>query len=185
MFKFDTLFLRVSKLSKREKFIFYGAVAFFSLAVSDRLILGPILSKAKSLNEKINNQEAIIKNSLHILAQKDRILKQVKLYASYGEQAKSHEEEIVFLQKEIERLANKSAIYVIDIKSAGFKQEDIFKKFFVKLNFEAQLEQLTNFFYEVENSKKLIRIEKYDIRPKTEGSSIIRCSTIISKAVLP
>ena len=174
-----------SRLSKRERLVLYGAIFFISVALLDRLMLGPILSKVKSLNKEIQSQEALSKKSLHILAQKDRIIKEVNRYASYVAHAQSQEEEIIFLLKEIEKMANKSSVYVIDIKSTGLVEEGILKKYLVKLNCEAQMEQLTKFFYDVENSNKLLKIEKYDIRPKTEGSSVLRCTASISKAVLP
>ena len=175
----------ISRLSKKEKFVFCGAVFFVSLVFVDRLILGSILSKIKLLDKEIQSQEATIKKSLHILAQKDRIKKEADKYASFVIPAQSQEEEMVFFLKDIEELANKCSVYVIDIKSAGLAEEGVFKKYLVKLNCEAQMEQLTALFHGVESSNKLLKIEKYDIRPKTGGSSIVRCTASISKAVLP
>ena len=40
----------LSRLSKREKFIFYGAAFFASIALIDRLIVSPISSKIAYLN---------------------------------------------------------------------------------------------------------------------------------------
>lgn len=180
--KLSTFILR---LSKREKFVLYGAVFFVSLVFLDRLVLGSILSKIKLLNKEIQSQEATIKKSLHILVQKDRIKKEANKYASFVTPAQSQEEEIVFFLKGIEELANKCSVYVIDIKSVGLAEEGIFKKYLVRLNCEAQMEQLTALFYELESSNRMLKIEKYDIRPKTQGSSIVRCTVSISKAVLP
>lgn len=175
----------LSRLSKREKLILYGVIFFVSLVFLDRLILRSILSKIKLLDKEIQSQEATIKKSLHILVQKDRIKKEANKYASFVTSAQSQEEEMVFLLKGIEELANKRSVYVIDIKSAGLAEEGIFKKYLVRLNCEAQMEQLTGFFYELESSNRMLKIEKYDIRPKTEGSSIVRCTVSISKMVMP
>jgi len=173
-----------SRLSKRERFILYCVFCFISLALLDRLILRPILSKVKSLNREIQSQEATIKKNLYILAKKDSILKEADEYVLYVTHEQSQEEEVLFLLKEIEKLANKASVYVIDIKSAGLEEDGMFRKYLVKLNCEAQMEQITRFFYDVESSNKLLKIEKYDIKPKTEGSSVLRCTTSISKAVL-
>ncbi|MCK4519565.1 MAG: hypothetical protein KAT96_00120 [Candidatus Omnitrophica bacterium] len=175
----------ILRLSKREKFVFFSAIFFVSLIFLDRLVLGPILSKMKLLNKEIQSQESTIKKSLHILAQKDRLKKETNKYASFVVPAQSQEEEMVFFLKDIEELANKCSVYVIDIKSAGLAEEGIFKKYFVRLNCEAQMEQLTELFYKLESSSKMLKIEKYDIKPKTEGSSVVRCTVSISKAVLP
>jgi hypothetical protein len=181
----EKLFASFSRLSKRERLVLYGAVFFISFAFLDRLILGPILSRIKSLNEDIQDQKTMIKKNLHILAQKDRITKEMNKYTPFLMQAQSQEEEMVFLLKEIEELTNKCSVYVIDIKSAGLAEEGMFKKYLVRLNCEAQMEQLTQLFYELESSNSLLKIEKFDIRPKTAGSSVVRCTTSISKAVLP
>lgn len=175
----------ISHLSKSEKIILCGAVFFVSLVFLDRLILSSILSKIKLLDREVQSQEAAIKKSLHILTQEDRIKKEANKYASFATPAQSQEEEMVFFLKDIEELANKSSVYVIDMKSAGFAEEGIFRKYLVRLNCEAQMEQLTGLFYELESSNRMLTIEKYDIRPKTEGSSIVKCAVSISKAVLP
>ena len=179
------LFNLFSRLSKRERLVLYAASFFIALVLLDRLVMGPILFKIKSLNQEIQSQKSFIKRNLHILAQKERIRKEVNIYASYVTAAQSQEEETVFLLKEIEEIANESSVYVIDIKSAGFEKEGILKKYLVKINCEAQMEQLIHFFYDVESSNKLLQIEKYDMRPKTEGSSVLRCALSISQVVMP
>lgn len=179
------LFAIISRLSKRERIILYGTVFVISLVLLDRLVLGTILSKIKSLNQEIKTQEATIKKSLHILAQKDRIEKETNKYTSFVAPAQSKEEEMVFLLKVIEELADGSSVYVIDIKPGSFTESGVFRKYLVKLTCEAQMEQLTELFYKIESSDKLLQIEKYDIKPKTEGSSVVRCSISISKAVFP
>lgn len=175
----------ISRLSKRERLVFYGTAFVIAIVFLDRLVLGAILFKMKSLSQEIKVQEATIKKSLHILAQKDRIEKEANKYTAFVTPAQSEEEEMILLLKAIEELADKSSAYVIDIKPGGFTESGVFKKYLVKLNCEAQMEQLTEFFYKIESSDKLLQIEKYDIKPKTEGSSVVRCSMSISKAVFP
>lgn len=179
------LFVSFSRLPKRNKIILFGVVFFISFVFPVRLMLGSILSKIKLLNKEIQSQEVTIRKSLQMLSQKDRIEKEVDKYTFFATVAQSQEEEIVILLKDIEELANKCSVYMIDIKPAGFTKEGILKKYLVRLNCEAQMEQIAEFFYKLESSKGLLKIEKYDIRPKTEGSSIVRCAMSISKAVLP
>lgn len=175
----------ISRLSKREKLVLYGAVFFVSLVFVDQLILGSILSKIQFLDREIESQKTTVKRSLHILAQGDRIKKDVEKYTFFVMPARSPEEEVAFFLKDIEELANKSSVYVIDMKSTSFFEESIFNKYIVKLNCEAQIEQIVTFFYEVENSNRMLKVEKYDMRPKTAGSSILRCTASISKVVVP
>lgn len=174
----------LSKRSKQEKTILFVIVFLIVAAILHVLILRPILSKMKDLDAQIKTEESRTKRNLHILAQKDRIREEIDYFGSYVVPARTQDEETVgFLQK-IEEIANKSSLYVIDIKSAGVEAGDLLDKYFVKLNCEALIEQLTNFFYDVESSKKLYKVESFDIRPKTIGSSVIRCAVTISKAVM-
>jgi len=175
----------VSHLSKRERTIFYIAAAVVSLIILDRLIIYPVLSKMRSLDEEIQQEKTLIQRDLHILAQKERIIQERKKYAAYSVQDLSTEEVTTLLLKEIGSLANKTSVYLIDIKPTGIKEEDVYRKYLVNLSCEAQMEQIINFMYSIEDSNSLLKIEQYNISPKSEDSSIARCSMVISKTAIP
>ncbi len=183
--KIQTFYTFVSHLSKKEKIIFYTAISFVSLTLLDRLIISPIYSKIKSLNEEIQEKESSTKKNLHILAQKDRISSEIAQYTSFLSSAKSEEEETTLLLKEIEGLANKSSVYLVDMKPGGLKDSGSSKKYLISLNCEAQMEQLSDFMYNIENSNELLTIEKYQISPKSKESSVVKCSMSIAKIVMP
>jgi Tfp pilus assembly protein PilO len=175
----------LTHLSKREKVILYGAVIFISLAFFDRLIINMVSGKIKSLNQEIEARESGIRRDLKILTQKQRIDIQRANYSSYLEGVKSENEETTGLLKDIESLANKAAIYLIDMKPAGIKEAGQTKKYLVNLNCEGKMEQLAEFMYNVETYKKLLSIEKYQINPKSKDTDIAKCSMSISKLVIP
>lgn len=184
LLKIKTFYSFLAHLSKREKIILYAAVLFVSLTLLDRLIISPIYSKMKSLDNEIRERESAIQKNHRIFAQKDRILSETAKYTPYLNNLKYSEEDMTVILKEIENLANKSSIYLIDLKPAGLKEAGLNKKFVVNLECEAQMEQLTDFMYNIENSTKLLRIEKYQISPKSKESSIAKCSMSISKLVM-
>lgn len=176
----------LARLSKKEKLLFYCAVFFISLVLLDRLITRPIFSKMRSLDEEIRDKQAGLKRDLHILAQRGKISQLKNKYASYLAAAKSEDEEMVSLLKEAENLANKSSISLIDLKPGSFNKEGGSSlKFLINLNCEAQMEQLLGFIYAIENSGKLLSIEKYQINPTTKDSNVVECSITISKVVIP
>lgn len=185
MIKIDAFSTFLARLNKREKLVLYLAVVAISLTLLDRLIVAPITSKIQSLSNQINDKQAVIKRSLRILSQKDRILAEATKYNSYLDGLKSEDEEMTSILREIEGLANKSSVYLTDLKPAGVKDMGPFKKYFITLNCEAQAEQLVNFFYGIENSDKLLSIDKYQLMPKSSESSIARCTMTISKMTLP
>jgi len=175
----------VSRLSKRERTIFYATVFVIGIVLLDRLMLSPILSKIEELNDTINLQEDAVEQSLLIVTQEKRIEGEAKRYVPYLSKPQTEEKEITAFLKEVENIAKKSSVYLIDIKPAGQEVDGVSTQYFVKLNFEAQMEQVFNFFYSITHFEQLLKIEGYQIKPKSEGSSIVTCSTSISKAIIP
>ncbi len=175
----------ISKLSKRERVIFYVTVFFVGLVLSDRLILSPILSKIDELDVAIQSQEEIIEQSLLIVTQEGRIEKERGRYTSYLSKPQLEEKEVTAFLKEVENIAKKSSVYLVDIKPSGTTSDGVSTLYFVKLNFEAQMEQVFNFFHSITSYDQLLKIEGYEISPKSEGSSIVTCSTSISKSIIP
>jgi hypothetical protein len=174
-----------SHLSKRERLIFYIALGIISLTIVDRLIVHPVLSKMNSLDEEIQQEKSRIKRDLHILGQEERIVEESKKFAKYSIQDLSVEEVTTHLLKEIGSLASKTSVYLIDIKPTGVKEEGAYRIYLVNLTCEAQLEQVMSFMYSIESSDSLLKIDKYNISPKSEESSIARCSMTISKTAIP
>lgn len=174
----------LARLSKREKIIFYCAVSFVSLMSLDRLIISPVYLRMRELNKEIQEEEAEIKKNLRILALKDKISAESAKFASFSNSAKSEEEEMTSILKEVENLANKTSVYLVDMKPGGVKEAGASKKYLVNLNCEGQMDQIVNFMYEIENSNKLLTIEKYQISPKTKESSVTACVFSISKALI-
>ena len=172
------------RLSKREKLILYLSAFFISLTLIDRLVIDPISSKIKSLDDEIAKKEQAIVQAGRIVSQKDKIESAKAAYGSFLAESGSGEE-MALLLKEIEAMANKSSVYLLDLKPAGLKEVDGLKKYLIALNCEAQMEQLVDFMYAIESSPRLLTIEKYNISQKARDSSIARCSISISKLSLP
>ncbi|MDD5129677.1 MAG: GspMb/PilO family protein [Candidatus Omnitrophica bacterium] len=174
----------LGRLSKKDKIIFYLAVFVVSLLILDRAIISPVFSKIKLLNKEIQDKQATIKKNLRILAQKDKIVTQGSKYSAFlGDSKISDDEQVTLVLKELESLASKSSVYLVDMKPAGIKESGSSKKIFINLNCEAQMEQLVEFIYNMENSNSLISIEKYQITPKAKESSVAKCSISVYKVV--
>ncbi|MDD5729625.1 MAG: hypothetical protein PHN57_00640 [Candidatus Omnitrophica bacterium] len=181
----DVFLKFISGLSKREKAVFYLAVIFLSITLVDRLIISPVSLKMKALDKQIKEKEENIVRDLHILAQKDKILAESVKNAPYVGKAKSEEELTTDILKEIENITSKSAVYLVDMKPAGVKNIGSSKKYLVNLDCEASMDQLIDFMYTIENTSKLLTIEKYDIAPRSEESNTMKVSMSISKMVIP
>lgn len=176
---------RIGRLSKKERLILYLAICFVSLTLLDRSVISPIYSRIKSLNSEIKEREMTIKKNLRILAQEERIASEIAQYSTLLASAKFAGEDATALLKEIEDLANKSSVYLVNMRPAGSRSLGASSKLLINLNCEAQMEQLADFMYNIETSDKLLTIERYQISPKAKGSSVVTCSMTIAKIIMP
>jgi Tfp pilus assembly protein PilO len=175
----------LSRFSEREKFILYATVAVVSLVLVDRLIVGPVIDRIGYLNKQIDREKVLIKNTMLITSQKDKILKEIQKYNAFSVKSTTPEEEITSLLKEIENLANKSSVYLVNIKPKGAAENDFYKEYVVDLNCEAQMEQLIGFMHAIESSNKILKINEYNIAPKSRDSTTAVCRMTVSKLVIP
>ena len=184
-FSLQQIYTILTHLSKRERLILNVAAFFVSMILLDRLIINPVSSKMRSLGQEIEDEKTAIKKNLRLVAQKDKISSESEKYNSYVSSSKSEEEEMTSILKEVENLANKSSVYLIDMKPGGLKESASTKKYLINLNLESQMEQLIEFMYNVESSNHLFIIEKYQVGPKSKESSVAKCSITISKTIIP
>jgi len=185
MIKIQDILKIFANLSKREKTILYVAASVISVLVIDRLIVAPFFGKLKSLDTDIVEKQASIKKDLHILAQKDKIQAESAKYDTVYKSVISEEAEMTLFLKDLEVLASKTSVYLVDMKPSGVKATGGSKKFIVTMNCEAQMGQFADFVYNVENANKLLMVEKYQVSPKSKDSSVAKISVTVSKVVLP
>ncbi|MCM8791981.1 MAG: type 4a pilus biogenesis protein PilO [Candidatus Omnitrophica bacterium] len=183
MLKIKIIYDFISHLSKRERRIFYFTVGVLFILFVDRLVIGPIILRIDTLNKEIFEKQNAINRSLQILAQREKIKQQINKMSIFLENLRSSSDEMTSLLKEVERLANKSAVYLVDMKPGGLKEAGFFKKYVINLNCEAQMPQLVEFMYNIESSHRLMTIEKYEITPKSKETGVASCTMTITKIV--
>ena len=179
--KLAQFYVNRSKSEKRILFVTFLVLGFLFV---DRVIVLPITTSLSSLSNSIREQETTIKKSMNVLLHKDSIVSESKEYIAYSVEAKNPEEEMVGLLKEVESVAEKSGVSLIFVKPGTIKDENGIKKYYSNLECEAPMDQVATFFHQIESSTKLLKIEKYQIQPKSKDSSIARCTISIYKTVL-
>jgi hypothetical protein len=173
-----------SKMSKREKMVLYGAAAFVAIAFLDRAIIGPIVSRTRTLDQAIIDKKAGIERDTKILSQKDSIEMRKAEYRAYSVLATTPEQDTSSLLKEVDALALKSSVNVADMKPQEPKTEQDFKRYQVNVNCEAPFDKLIEFLYNIENSKKVLKIEKFTLSLKSKQDVTLKCMLTVSKVVL-
>jgi len=185
MINLQTLQVFYSRLSKREKTIFYITVVVVFLLLFVKLLIEPFIDKMRSQREEIANKRKLIELDLRLLAAEDIITQEMKKYENYFSQAGSAEEEIIYIQQEIQSIADRLGVYIGYIRSSETLQQGFFTIYYIMVNCEGEMPGIVEFMYELENSTKLLSVEKYSITPKSETSSVAQCRMTISKTVIP
>ena len=173
-----------AKLSKGERRTLVVTVLVLSLLFTDRVIVTPLTTTLASLNQSVREQENSIKKSMNVLLYKDGITAESREYMAYSVEAKSPEEEMVGLLREVEAVTERSGVNLIFVKPGAVKEEKEIKKYYANLECEGPMEQVATFFHDIESSSQLVKIEKYQIQPKSKESSIARCTVSVYKTVL-
>jgi len=184
MKKIQDIHAFLAHLPKRDKIRFYCAGVFVLIALFDRLIIAPISAKLHSLDKQIAEKESAIKMDLRILGEKERIELESTKYKSFFTREGSAEEEMSSLMKEVETLANKSTVYLLDMKPGTVKESATSRQYTVTLNCEGPLKRIIEFMYALETSKKLLKTDKLQISVKSKESDTLKCSLLISKIIL-
>ncbi len=173
------------KLSKRERWILYGASLVIGGLLLDRVIIGPVIGRISFLESEIKSQEAAAQKSTHVLLRKDQIEAEGKQLSAYSVVSDLPEEkEMTSLLKEMENLAGQAAVNVLYVKPGVIEPAGGTKRYSVSMECEAEMPELVTFFHSIESSKKLYNIEKYEIQPKNKESAIARCTLTVSKTIL-
>jgi len=185
MINLKPLYQTFLHLPKKQKTVIYVAGGVFLLSLVNLLIILPVFSKIHSLNEAKRKKKAAIIRDLNVLDKKSEILSESKKYATFLKEARSDEEETTLLLKEIENIASKGSLYIVEMKPAGIREEKSnLKKFVINLTCEGQMEQVIGFMHNIENAATLLNIEKFQLSPKSKDSSIAQCTMTISKMVM-
>lgn len=173
------------RFSKKEKRGIYIAIIFISLAFLDRLVVSPINGKIQQINRDIKLSEKQLGQYLRYLLQKERVSKEYQKYLQFVEKIGSDEEEVAKIIGEIEELARRTKIYLVDIKPQSPKEIDFYKEYTVEIEIEGRLEPIVNFLYQINNSLQLLRAEKLRITLKEKEADVIKSSMLITKILIP
>ena len=76
---------------------------------------------------------------------------------------------MIDLLKDIESLAKKEELQILDIHSPDPEREKYYRKHFVRVKLEGQLSPLANFLYELQNSSRPLKVENLTMEMKRDA----------------
>jgi Tfp pilus assembly protein PilO len=173
----------LSRLSKKEKRLFYITVAIVSIVFLDRVVFKPVINKLESFNGKISVEEKKLEKSMLILAQEQAITSEYKKFAENIKQEQSDEEAIAILLSYLEKMANSVSVFILDMKPAPVEKSEFYKKYAVKIEAEAKISNLTDFIYQLENSPKLLRVSDFRLTPQKK-ETVLKINMTVTEVLI-
>ncbi len=172
------------KLSRKEQIGLMIAFSFLILAFLDRVIISPIRNKMKRIDREIKISEKQLSMNLRNIKQKDIIEEKYNKYVKYLKRSGSDEEEMVRILGEIEVLARKSHIYLVDSKPQTPKRVKFYKQYMVGIEVEGEMSDLITFLHELNTSSQLLRAEKVRLSIKAKKRGVIKGFMLITKVLV-
>ncbi|MDD5408583.1 MAG: type 4a pilus biogenesis protein PilO [Candidatus Omnitrophica bacterium] len=173
----------LSRLSKKERRLFYIAVTVVAVVFLDRVVFRPVLNKLESFNGKISLEEKKLEKSLLILGQEAAITQEYKKFAQSIKQEQSDEETIASLLSSIEKMAKSVSVFILDMKPAPVEKAEFYKKYAVKIEAEAKISNLTDFIYQLENSPNLLRVADFRITPQKK-ETVLKINMTVTEVLI-
>lgn len=172
-------------LSQREKRLFYLTISLLAILFIYRFVIKPVVVNWKDLDEKISVSGLKLEKSQKMLNLKSRIQRDYERYASSVRMTGSEEEEMAKFLTEIESLARSSSVHISGIKPLPIKKVDFYKKYIVELEAEGDINQVSRFIYDIQNSPQLLKIDKFSLSTKGAGTNLLKCNILVSKVLIP
>lgn len=173
-----------SGLSKRKRYIVYIFIIVILVVFFSNVIIRPVISRLDKLNKEIFIQEKKLARSARILSQGGFIADEYKKFTYGLKQDGSDEEEVAKLLSEIEKLAKKTSVFLANIKPRLTEKKEHYRKYVITVEVESEITNLIDFFYQLEASPRLLRVEEFYLTPRKEGSNILKARITINEVLI-
>ncbi len=175
----------ISSLSSKEKKVLYIASGVVLLALVDRLVIGPVLKESHMTEEKIANDIMNAKKNTLFLQYEGKIKAEDKDYEIYYTKEGYTEEELIatFLS-EVEDFAKSAKIALTNINPVISEERMGYTQFSLTIECTGLMKSIVDFIYNIDSSKKPIKVSYYNILPKDRNTYEVKCTITIIKAII-
>ena len=175
----------ISSLNENQKKLLVIAVVIVIAALFDRLLITPTMSRLSSIEGDITKEEATIRQDIHFLGYKDRIVKESQEIDPYLTKNMSTDEEMIagFLKK-IEVLAGQSKVTLIKINPAPGEQDAEYWKYQADLECSGDLADVISFMHMINANSELMKVLKFNISSKKTDTDEIKATMTVEKIVV-
>ncbi|MBN1872576.1 MAG: hypothetical protein JW800_08390 [Candidatus Omnitrophica bacterium] len=172
----------LKNISKREKILAGLTIGVAVVALSYTLIIEPLVSRWRKLEEDIRDKEVLLVKHSKIIRDKGKLENIHKEYAKYFQGGSlTKEEESALALSNIEEIARRTNTYITNIKPLTAKDFDNYSKLTFRVTIECDISSLTKFIYDLQSSEQLMKIDSVVLRAKEKSPDIIKAVMNVSK----
>jgi hypothetical protein len=150
------------------------------------ILMGPVKSRFRNLEEEISVQETRLNRNLAIVAPtaREAVEKEFKRYGEVIFKRGSSDEENSQMMSEIDKIAGLNKVILSATKPRDAKKEKDYEAYGVEIEIEADMAALMGFLYSIESSAQLLRVDRLAIESKgSKDPSSLHGTLTISKVV--
>jgi|CXWL01.1.fsa_nt_gi hypothetical protein len=184
-----------TNLTPTQRRIFYVAVFFVTVALFDRLLVGPSLAKRAQIEQDITSEENSIKGDLKFLSYKGKIDKEKEILRPYLSGVTPKEEDVMaeFLGK-LDSFVKESGLTIQKNnrsndqaeESKDTKEAKDFLVYKADLECSGNLEDVAKLIYSIDTSKEFFKILKINLAMKKTGDvEEMRAVMTVAKYIFP
>ncbi|GEM_PF-3558808 len=174
----------ISRLSKRERTIFYITVFLIAFFLFFKFVFEGMLKFNAHLNQELHNKQIQLKRAGQI-AKKGSVQKDYEALIAALKMEKNPQEEMARLLSEIDRIAKDSAVNVLNIRPQEIEDKKFYKRFSVDLRLEGENRNIMRFVFYLESSPLLLRIDKFNLAARSSQRGFLDCELSLSRVVIP
>lgn len=176
----------ISRLTNRERKIFYVCLALGLTYFGYNFIYKPFLGSENELNEKIAKaRKKLIKNNNIIQTAKEN----EKVYEQYQaefKQTQTNDQTISVLISNIEKEASQIGLAIADIKPKPVRQDKFFNSFSVSLSIEGKWTDILQLIHVLQQHPYLYSVDEMSLdRASQRNTDFIRAYLVLSRMYLP
>lgn len=168
-------------LSKRERALFIVAAACIVLAIVYRVVMIPVRDHSREMDTRIQSLSRELAILQRMASERGEVAAEYRRMATMLPPGASEREEISSMLAQLEQIASRHAVSLLDVKPRKTKEEEWAKTYSVELEIEGDARQLVKFLHELNTVPGAIRVDDLQIRRKDKSQEILRVSLLASK----
>jgi hypothetical protein len=184
MKQLNDILARLAKLSPRQRRLVYVAAAILGVALLERVIYAPVSNRLYELDQEIVAKENQLRRNLRNLATREEVLQAYAPYTTHVSPTGSDEATTGRVLKEIEELARKSGLALVNVRPKPATKVDVGKQYPVEVELDTQMAPLIRFIHGLHGSKHLMRVKQLRLDPKGGRGPQVKVYLLINKSVI-